>query len=80
MFVWILSISIMKLRKCGVVCNMCFSREKGQLSTIIQKGGCFSFNWLFELEESPGKIMKHESSYCHLEASVILKILENVRS
>ena len=54
---------------------MCFSREKGQLSTIIQKGGCFSFNWLFELEESPGKIMKHD-----LEASVILKILENVRS
>ena len=61
---------------------MCFSREKKQLNTIISKKedaflstGCS--NW----KKAPEEFRKHESSYCHPEAStmsVIRKTHEDI--
>ena len=69
---WILyKVPLWSWKRCRVVCNMCFSREKRQFRTIIQKGGCCS-NWKKALE----KFRKHESSHCHLEASTMSVIWE----
>ena len=47
---------IMILKKMSCCVEHVFLKRKKQLSSIIQKGSCFSFNWLFELEKNLGKV------------------------